>query len=237
MVQAVYPQSVDPMTRYANVVEFRHDGGASAEGGFGSATSGGSYGFTPTGNEPGAAYGGATTQTSATGAVAIRTGFTSFNASNGKLYYMHCEAFVTALSDGTNSYVVYSGFSDSSTGAEPNNGAYFEYDHTVSANWQCVTAAGGSRTKTTTSVPVKVSASGADKLQVKIEGGVAKFWINDTLVHTESLTIPSGWAQSFGATMSIRKTAGTTARIVAFDMLYARQELTTSRNVSEPAFA
>lgn len=234
---SVQGYSDSSIARLAGMVEFRHDGGASAEGGFGSATSGGSYGYTPTGLEQGAAYGGVTTSTSATGSVSLRTGFTSFNASIGPLYYLHKDAFVTALSDGTQGYVAYSGFHDSGTGAEPTNGAYFEYDQTVTPNWQCVTAAGGVRTKTTTSVPVKVLADGVDKLQVKIEGGVAKFWINNTLVHTESLTVPAGWTQPFGACLAIRKTTGTTARIMAFDTLYARQRLNSRRDLSEPVFA
>lgn len=221
---------------YSKIVEFRHDGGTSAEGGFASATSGGSFGYTPSGGEPSAAYGGLTTSTSATGAIAVRTMTSAFNADNGHLYYLHKDAFVNALSDGSQGYVVYSGFCDTSVGAEPSNGAYFEYDQTASANWRCVTAAGGSRTKTDSGVAVKALTSGTDKLQVKLEGSVAKFWINNTLVHTETLTIPTGWTQPFGAAAAIRKTLGTTARVLAFDMIYARQTLSTPRDLSEPAF-
>ena len=223
-------------SRMQKLVEFCHDGGSSAEGGFSTGTSGGAFGYTSSGSEAGAAYGGLTTSSSATGAIAVRTGTNAFNTANGPLYWLHKDAFVNALSDGTNSYAVYSGFHDSSVGAEPNNGAYFEYDQPVSANWRCVTAAGGVRTKTTTSVPVKVLATGTDKLQVKLQGGAAKFWINNVLVHTETLTIPTGWTQGFGAAAAIRKTLGTTARVLAFDMLYARQLLASPRNLSEPVF-
>lgn len=221
---------------YSRIVEFRHDGGTSTEGGFFAGTAGGSFSYTPVGGESGAAYGGLTTNTSATGAVAVRTVATAFNAANGPLYYLHKDAFVSDLSDGSQSYVVYTGTSNTSVGTEPTSGAYFEYDQTVSANWLCVTAAGGSRTKTDSGVAVKVLASGTDKLQVKLEGGVAKFWINNTLVRTETLTIPTGWTQPLGAGAAIRKTLGTTARVLAFDMLYVRQTLSTPRDLSEPAF-
>jgi hypothetical protein len=226
----------DPLVRAEGLVEFRHDGGSSSDGGFGTATSGGGYGYTPNGGETSAAYGGVTTSTSASGRAAQRTGNTSFNSSIGPLYYMHQQAFFTALSDGANSYISYSGFTDSSTGDEPSNGAYFEYNKAESDYWQCVTAAGGLRTKTVTSVLAKVLADGADKLQIKIEGGVAKFWINENLVHTEAGYIPSGWSQPFGAMSTIRKTSGTSARIFAWDMLYARQILATPRDLSEPDF-
>lgn len=221
---------------YSGMVEFLHDGGSSGDGGFAAIVSGGSFGYTAASTESSAAYGGVGTGTTTTGYCILRKGVSMFNADNGPLYFLHKDVFVSALSDVTNSYVVYTGLHDSSTATEPTNGAYFEYDQTVSANWQCVTAAGGSRTKTTTSIPVKELASGADKLQVKIVGGVAKFWINNTLVHTESLTVPSGWSQAFGVAAAIRKTAGTTSRIMAFDMLYARQTLSTPRDLSEPAF-
>lgn len=224
------------LQRKWKVVDFIHDGGSSAEGGFATGTAGGAYGYNPVVGETSAAYGGVTTSTSATGSIAERTATNAFNAANGSLYYLHKDAFVTALSDGSNSYVCYSGFSNTSTGAEPTNGAYFEYDPSVSVYWRCVTAADGVRTKTTTDVPVKILADGPDKLQVKIQNGIAKFWINNVLVHTTSSTMPTGWGQAFGAAAAIRKTGGTTARGLAFDMLYVRQELLTERDLSEPAF-
>jgi len=114
------------------------------------------------------------------------------------------------------------------------NGAAFLYDEggvapgsAASANWQVLTASGGSRTYTTIT-GVSVTAGQWYKLQVVVNaaGTSVDFKIDGNTVHTETSTIPT---TAIGFANQIIKSNGTTARSVLVDYVYLKQKYTTAK--------
>lgn len=118
---------------------------------------------------------------------------------------------IGTLSSGTEEYVFRAGYMNTTTSALTSHGAFFEYDRTVSTNWRVRCRQGGSDASTNTSVAV---ASGWVKLKVVVNAAATSvaFYINDTLVHTETTQIPSGTSQTVSPTYQMVKTVGTTNR-------------------------
>jgi len=140
---------------------------------------------------------------------------------------------VPTLSTSGERFAFISGFTSALNNITIPNGAAFLYDEggvatgsAASANWQVLTAAGGSRTYTTTATVV--TAGQWYKLQVIVNAAATSvgFYIDGTLVHTETSTIPTA---AIGFANQIIKSNGTTARSVLVDYVYLKQKYTTAK--------
>jgi hypothetical protein len=140
-------------------------------------------------------------------------------------FVMEWRVNVVALAvNDVNEGIVRVGLMDSNTATEPTDGFYFEYDVNVSPNWQAVTADGGTRTKTVTTV----AAAAATWIVLKVVNdgaGNAVFYIDGAAVATISTNHPDT-ADAYGPAIHCVKTniVGTTAlslRVDTFWLLWA----------------
>lgn len=127
----------------------------------------------------------------------------------------------------TNELVLRHGFLDSLSG-EPVDGAYFRYSH-ANANWICVTRSNDSETTHTTSVAVVEDAWIKHHIKVNAAGTEVEFYINGSLVHTATGTIPTGASRytSFGT--SCIKSAGSVDNDLFLDYFQIIPDPTSTR--------
>jgi len=125
---------------------------------------------------------------------------------------------IPVLSDGSNTFVIQAGFLDTLT-ADQTDGVYFEHDISGHAtNWRYCSSNNASRTKNSSSVAI--STSGWMKLTIEIyTGPVAKFCVNGTLLGTINTNIPTGSGRMTGVGIAIRKSVGTSARLIYLDYI------------------
>lgn len=150
-----------------------------------------------------------TTGNTATGSAYVGTAPGTSSAilfgGSGLTQKMKLRCQIGALATTTEDFTVRHGFLDSGSG-ESTDGAYFEYDRSLSANWQIVTANNGTRTKTDTSVAVD---TGYHTYEVIVNGGTASFYIDGTNVGSQSTNVPFGSNRSVGVGGGLLKRAGT----------------------------
>lgn len=138
------------------------------------------------------------------------------------------------LSNGTDTYQTRIGFGNQSAATLPTNGAYFVYDSTTSANWQCVCVAASTKTQVTTTVAVKAKttrdATFWQRLTVvaNAAGTQVDFYIDGTNVATITTNVPTG-NNNFGMNHMIQKSAGTSNSFVFIDYTYLKMAFTTPR--------
>jgi len=134
------------------------------------------------------------------------------------------------LNDGTDRFFIQIGFIDA-FGTNIANGYYFTYDlsgtqtgSATSANWQCVTANGSTRTWTTTSTAV---ATGSwVTFAIRVTSSKVIFYINNSIVaeHTTNIT-----TNNSAMSTRIVKTNGTNARTMDVDYITFDQWYSTQR--------
>jgi hypothetical protein len=141
--------------------------------------------------------------------------------------------WLQTLSDVTNRYNVIFGLSQGANSTIA-NGCAFIYDEggvgtgtTASPNWQIITANGSVRTNFVTSVTVATSTWYSFRIESNSTFTEIKYYINDTLVLTETTNIPTGITTQ--PVVSITKTAGTTNRAIAVDYLGLKVKLNSAR--------
>lgn len=134
---------------------------------------------------------------------------------------------IPTASDGTDTFVVYSGFFDSVY----TDVASFRYTHSEnSGNWTCVTRS--NTTETTADSTITATPGTWYNLRIEVNAGAtsAGFYIDGTLRCTITTNIPSGSARASSFTpLYIQKSAGTNARTAQIDYAYLRMFLTTPR--------
>jgi hypothetical protein len=133
------------------------------------------------------------------------------------------------LNDGTDRFFLQIGLIDA-TATNIANGYYFTYDlsgtqtgSATSANWQCVTANGSTRTWTTTST--SVGTGSWVTLSIRVTTSKVIFYINNSIVAEHSTNITTA---NTGMVIRIIKTNGTNARTldadyITFDQWYSTQ--------------
>jgi hypothetical protein len=84
------------------------------------------------------------------------------------------------------------GYGDITTGADHNNGIYFEYNSAVGANWLIKTASGGTRTTTDTGVAVTAGEWHRLLITVNAAGTSVEFSLNGAVIGTITTNIPTG---------------------------------------------
>jgi len=189
---------------------------------------------TPTANRQGIIE--LSTSTSATSrsyiATSNQTSTQSMVLGGGKILY-EVSVQIPTLSTSGERFAFIAGFTSTLNSITISNGAAFLYDEggvaagsAASANWQVVTSSATTRTYTTTATTV--TAGQWYKLQVIVNAAATSvgFYIDGTLVHTETSTIPSA---AIGFANQIVKSNGTTARSVLVDYVYLKQKYTTAK--------
>ena len=156
------------------------------------------------------------TGTDTTGRAGIVSRVNALRFGGGR-HRLRWDAFVTALSDGTNTFATRLGFLDSISG-EPTNGVFFRYTHSVNGGeWQAVTRAAGTETATDTNVAAS-AAWAYFEIEVNAAGTSVAFYINGALVATNTTNIPTG-SNLTGIGTSHIKSAGTSGRELRLDMM------------------
>lgn len=128
---------------------------------------------------------------------------------------------INTLATGTQDYTFRAGLCDV-LAAQCTDGVYLEYNRSTSTNWITATAAGGTRTRNTTSTAV---ATGWHNVRMIINGdGVSTptsvdYFIDGTYIgsNTNPATIPTGSGEATMPMYQIVKTAGSTDRDVRID--------------------
>jgi len=119
------------------------------------------------------------------------------------------------LADATQDYFIHAGWLDTTT-ATPADGAWLRYNYNEnSGQWQTVT--GNAATRTTNNSAVAFAASTWYTLRVVMyPNNTAEFYVNGVSVGRNTTDLP-GANRDYSFGCYIRKTAGTTARIIAID--------------------
>lgn len=165
--------------------------------------------------------------TTTTGRCAFGTVLSNFKLSYGACQYI-CKANLVSLSDATDTYLQWLGMMDS-VSAEPTNGCYFRYTHSVNGGkWQCVTRAAG--VETATDSGITAAAGGTDRVfKVVTDAAAANvyFYVDGTLVQTHITNIPTA---AMGFMFGALRSAGTASKsALSADAVYARIDFNTPR--------
>lgn len=126
---------------------------------------------------------------------------------------------LSALSDGTDTYIARAGFLDSAVG-EPVDGVFFRYNQTSSTAMQCVVRANNVETSVNSSFTV--AATAWTKLRVEVNGtGSVGFFINGSEVcaATSVANLPIGTTRGTAFGFSFIRSAGTASRTFDLDYL------------------
>lgn len=135
---------------------------------------------------------------------------------------------IPTLSDATDEYDLYIGFTDAFGGTAPVDGAYFKYDRNTSTNWIRGTSSNSTATETATSTAV---ATGWTKLKVVVNAGgtSVEYFVNGSSVGSNTTNIPTASGRETSCGFIIIKSAGTTARVLRGDYARLNQSFTTAR--------
>lgn len=128
---------------------------------------------------------------------------------------------VPVLSDVAQEYSIEIGLGDN-TGAtaDQTNGIYFKYDRTISVNWIIVCSNAGVRTSTTTSIAVQTTNWNKLSIITNPVTATCYFYVDSVLAGSINTNIPTPTTAIMGYLFKIRKTAGTTARLLNVDSAY-----------------
>lgn len=163
------------------------------------------------------------TGTTTTGRSAITSVASSMRLGFGRCL---CETAlnIPALSNSTQRFKVIIGFVNILSGNQPSEGVYWRYgDNDNTGKWQAVCTTGGVETTIDSGVTVAAATWYNLAVDINSDGSIATFWLNNSIVGTITTNIPLSTA--IQSAVSIRKTAGTTARTVQIDYFYAGMNL------------
>ena len=175
---------------------------------------------------------GFSTGTTAAGLASILGGYTFATASylfGAGEYTIEGDIYIPNLSTAIEEYDLIFGFADAASIAVV-DGAYFLYNRAVAgANWQACTANNSAQTLTDTGIAVTENAWIRLKIVVNADATAVRFYIDDVLVATNVLNIPSGAGRITGPNIFIKKTVGLTARTFNLDWVWLHFNLAVSR--------
>lgn len=162
------------------------------------------------------------TGTTTTGRAAVISGASAIRSSAGR-HRLRWDLRLGNLSDGTETYTIRAGFIDSASG-ESTDGCFFRYTHSVnSGRWEAVTRSNGTETGSATDTGIAASTSWVVlEIEINTDSTSVKFYINGTLVATNTTNIPGNGGASgreFGIGTALIKSAGTTNRLMLVDLM------------------
>lgn len=178
-----------------------------------------------------------TTGTTSTGRVALATGNTPVRLSGGEWLYT-ADVNVVQLSTATERFALLIGFLGSYTTINQTNAVYFLYDEGgvstnspgASANWACATVSNSSRTITNTSTAVVSGTFVRLQIVVNAAGTSVGFYINGSLVHTETNTIPTAANREVGfGALTVKSAYVAVPALVQYDFINVNALFTTER--------
>lgn len=139
-------------------------------------------------------------------------------------------AKIKTLSTGTDTYVARIGFIDSVT-VESTDGVFFRYTDSVNGGkWQAVTRSNSVETATDTGITAQIPNWNLFYIVVNAAGTSAAFYIDGTLVATNTTNIPTGASRDTGYGISVQRSAGTTSfTALYYDYQWADLVFTTPR--------
>lgn len=189
-----------------------------------------------------AAYGNSTYGINSTerviGAISLQTGSTGTGRASlaqlgnvlfglGHSLRLRFRIAVQDLGTLAENYTVYFGYGDTTGAGDQANGAYFRYNYNVnSGRWEGVTANGGARTAVNTGITTDLTYM-VFEIRVNSAGTSVEFYINGTLVGTNTTNIPT--ANYVYPIMKIEKSNGTTTRYLHNDWYDHAISLTSAR--------
>lgn len=169
---------------------------------------------------------GVSTSTSATGTRALTPNSANLVFGEGKVVgQFRCR--IPTLSTNSERFTVVVGFIDGEGGGA--DGAYFRYvDNVSGGDWETCTESNNSITATDSTV---VATTDWTNFQIVVNAAAneVKFYINGTLVRTETATIPTGAARATSFGFGIAKSVGTTQRDFYNDYMQVYKQFTTAR--------
>lgn len=195
--------------------------------GTGNSTQSGTYGQDTTENAIGISE--SDTGTTATGRRTLSSSLSQLMATLAR-YRFAARMAIHQLSNGTDTFTKYLGFLDNTVAGNPTNGAFFRYTHgTNGGRWEACTARAGVITATDTGVAASLPYS-IFEIEISQDGANAYFYINGTLVATNTTNIPTATsAQTFGYGWRIDKSVGTAVMASSVDWRYFEMERATAR--------
>lgn len=137
---------------------------------------------------------------------------------------------VNILSTGSERFFVCFGLrapATSSAGAEPSDGVYFKYqDNVNSGRWEAINMDGGIPDDLDTNISPSATVNQVFKISIEPDGSSIKFYIDGSLVVTSSVTPTTELLKPF---ITLKKTVGTTTRLVHVDFVSMVLSRVTSR--------
>lgn len=169
------------------------------------------------------------TSTSTAGGAAVQDVTYTFTFGFGFSFEINLRVALSALSDGTDTYTIRIGMLDSYTGA-PVDGAYFRYTHgTNSGKWEAVTVSNSTETAEDTGITAEASIFHTFKVVTNEAATQVDFYIDGTKTNDITTNIINSSARVTGKSLTIEKTAGSTARIMYVDYVSFSSTRTTAR--------
>ncbi len=125
---------------------------------------------------------------------------------------------IPTLSDGTETFSVMIGFNDSFTSTTYTDCACFRYQHSAnSGKFECLTRSNSTGSPTDSGVTASADTWYSYEIRVNAAGTSVQFYLNGSLVQTNTTDIPTGSSRVLGFGHNIVKSAGTTARTLITD--------------------
>ena len=179
-------------------------------------------------------------QTNRYGIASLATGTTTTGRANvltptldqivpgfGRIAFSAIVRTPASLSDGTNRYGIKVGLGTLSGSIVDATGASFRYrDNINSGKWQLMTTDSGS-TQTFTDSGVTVAADTWYRFEIFVNANATQiqYYLNGTLVATDTATLQSGSSITLGAQVMLLKSLGTTSRICYVDEMSFSMEV------------
>jgi len=136
---------------------------------------------------------------------------------------------IPAVSDGTETFTVISGFNDSRTGTGTDMVAFRYTDGNNAGKFQAITRQNSTETATDTGITMTANQWYKLRIEVNAAATSVAFYIDGVLVATNTTNIPTGSGRETGIWTGITKSAGSTSRNLDIDYLLYACTLTTPR--------
>lgn len=133
-----------------------------------------------------------------------------------------------SLSDGTNRYGIKAGLSNLSTSIVDSTGASIRYrDNINSGKWQLMTTdVAGTQTFTDSGITVAAATWYRFDIVVNKDATKIQYYINGSLIGTDTANLQSGTSITLGAQVMILKALGTTSSVCYVDYMAFEMEAT-----------
>jgi hypothetical protein len=156
----------------------------------------------------------------------------------GGTWYYKTRVCIDTLSTASDEFKLYIGLHNAyaqlgNPGVIPTitNGIFFEYDRTVSPNWQACSVKAGVLERVNTGVAVAINTEFVLKMDVSADGNTVVYSINGTVVVTKTTNLPNTSANRIDLNVMVVRTTSTgVIRRLYCDYIFARMTPDTLRS-------